>query len=329
MSEFRLKVEIPKGQNIINHSDCFQLWGSCFADNMGKRLTENKFTCDMNPYGTLYNPMSIATAIRELLTGKQYNINDLTFNNGQWFSYMHHSIFSSPDKSTCLQHINSHLSTSREFLTKANWILLTWGSAWVYRLNATQQIVGNCHKMPDKEFTRFRLSIDDIVTEYVKLIADIRILNPKVKFIFTVSPIRHAKDGMHGNQLSKSTLLLAIDEICRVSNECQYFPSYEIMMDELRDYRFYADDMLHPTSLAVNYIWECFSETYFTPSTKNILQSWDKIRKGLTHRPFDSNSDSYQRFLREILLKIELLKEKMPYLDVENEIKICQAQLKK
>ena len=329
MSEFRLKVEIPKDQNKINHSDYFQLWGSCFADNIGKRLTENKFTCDLNPYGTLYNPMSIAIAIGELLTEKQYTIDDLTCDNSQWFSYMHHSIFSSSDSETCLLQINSRLSTSREFLAKADWILLTWGSAWVYRLNNTQKIVGNCHKMPDRNFTRYRLEIDDIVTTYVNLIKDIRRLNPKVKFVFTVSPIRHAKDGMHGNQLSKSTLLLAIDKICKQSNECLYFPSYEIMMDELRDYRFYADDMLHPTPLAINYIWECFSETYFTSSTKNVLQAWDKIKKGLAHRPFDTNSDAHQRFLREILLKIELLKEKMPYLDVENEIKICQAQLKK
>ena len=329
MSEFRLKVEMPKDQNKINHSDFFQLWGSCFADNIGKRLTENKFTCDLNPYGTLYNPMSISTAIRELLTAKKYSIDDLSFGNEQWFSYMHHSAFSATDSETCLQQINSRLMASREFLQKAQWILFTWGSAWIYRLNTNQHIVGNCHKMPEREFTRYKLEVNEIVDEYMNLIDEIHHLNPKAKFIFTVSPIRHAKDGMHGNQLSKSTLLLAIDKICNLSKVCQYFPSYEIMMDELRDYRFYADDMLHPSPLAINYIWECFSETYFTPATKSVIQSWEKIRKGLAHRPFDTNSDAHQRFLREILLKIKLLKEKMPYLDVENEIKICQAQLKK
>ena len=329
MLEFRLRVELPKKQSEINPSDCFQLWGSCFTDNIGKRLTENKFTCDVNPFGTLYNPLSISAAIRELLIGKTYTADDLTFSNDQWFSYMHHSIFSAGDSHLCLQQINDRLSVSRKYLEQADWILFTWGSAWVYRLLSNHKIVGNCHKMPDREFSRTKLEVDDIVSEYVDLVHEIRKVNPKVKFIFTVSPIRHAKDGMHGNQLSKASLLLAVDKLCRQCSGCQYFPSYEIMMDELRDYRFYADDMLHPTPLAINYIWECFSETYFTTATKNFLQTWEKIKKGLAHRPFDTKSDAYQRFLREILLKIEQLKEKMPYLDVENEIKICQAQLKK
>ena len=329
MLEFRIKVRLPKNQSEIKHSDYFQLWGSCFADNIGKRLTENKFNCDLNPFGILYNPLSIASAIRELIEMKEYTIADLSFANEKWFSYMHHSMFSSIESDTCLNQINSRLKKSRVYLRNTDWFLFTWGSAWVYRLNSNHMIVGNCHKMPDKLFTRNRLEVDDIVSEYTRLIQEIRAINTKAKFLFTVSPIRHIKDGMHGNQLSKSTLLLAIDKICAENDMCFYFPSYEIVMDELRDYRFYADDMLHPTPLAIDYIWECFEETYFTPSTKKFLLDWEKIRKGLAHRPFDTKSEAYQRFLGEILLKIEQLKEKMPYLDVENEIKICQAQLKK
>ena len=329
MSEFRVKVEMPKKQNKIGLADSFQLWGSCFADNIGRLLTENKFSCDLNPFGTLYNPLSIATAIRQVITGKEYTAKDLSYGNGLWFSYMHHGIFASTDKETCLQEINHRIIQSAYFLKKADYILLTWGSAWVYQLRSTHQIVGNCHKMPDREFTRSRLEVDEIVAEYALLIQEIHLINPNARFLFTVSPIRHAKDGMHGNQLSKSTLLLAIDKLCEQFQECQYFPSYEIMMDELRDYRFYADDMLHPSSLAISYIWQRFSETYFTPTTIKLMQEWEKIKKGLAHRPFDVKSEAHQRFLREILLKIEQLKEKMPYLDVENEIKICQAQLKK
>ena len=329
MLEFRVKVELPKNQNNIKHSHLFQLWGSCFADNIGKRLIDNKFSCDLNPFGTLYNPLSIATAIRELIRKKTYTIDDLYVKDGQWFSYMHHSSFSSTNREQCLDRINNRISRSRAILEKANWILFTWGSAWVYRLKTDQRIVGNCHKMPDQIFTRERLDVNEIVAEYTQLIQEIKAINPHVQFMYTVSPIRHAKDGMHGNQLSKSTLLLAIDQLCNSCQDSTYFPSYEIMMDELRDYRFYADDMCHPTPLAINYIWECFSESYFTPDTRNFLQAWEKIQKGLLHRPFDSESDAYQRFLRENLLKIERLKEKMPYLDVENEIKICQAQLKK
>ena len=329
MADFRLKVEMPHYHIKINLSDYFQLWGSCFADNIGKKLIENKFRCDMNPCGTLYNPMSIATAIKQLIAGKEYTSADLSYGNDLWFSYMHHSSFSSSDCETCLMQINSRISESRNSLLKANWMIFTWGSAWVYRLNSNQQVVGNCHKMPDRTFTRSRLKVEEIVTTYKELIHSIRSLNPNINFLFTVSPIRHAKDGMHGNQLSKSTLLLAIDQICNECSACQYFPSYEIMMDELRDYRFYADDMLHPTPLAINYIWECFAEACLTAETKSYLQEWEKIKKGLAHRPFNVESDAHQRFLREILLKIERLQEKMPYLDVENEIKICQAQLKK
>ena len=329
MLELRLQVDLPKNQCEINHSDSFQLWGSCFADNIGEKLTENKFSCDMNPFGTLYNPISIATAIRELLENKKYTKGDLSFGNSQWFSYMHHSSFSSADNNICLNQINSRLIKSRKNLSQADWIIFTWGSAWVYKLKTNGQIVGNCHKMPDKYFNRIKLEVNEIVDAYSQLIQDIRLINPKAKFIFTVSPIRHAKDGFHGNQVSKSTLLLASDKLCNKINGCKYFPSYEIMMDELRDYRFYADDMIHPTPLAIKYIWECFSRTYFTNETKRFITDWEKIKKGLSHRPFDSESDLYQHFLGEILLKIEHLKEKMPYLDVENEIKICQAQLKK
>ena len=328
MSEFRLKVELPRNQNKINISDCFQSWGSCFADNIGKLLADDKFCCDMNPFGTLYNPLSIARAVGELLDGKVYSDDDVCFHNGQWSSYMHHSVFSDTNRKMCLESINSRLSSGRDFIRKANWILITWGTAWVYRLKSTQEIVGNCHKMPDSFFTRSKLEVEEIVAAYQNLIRAILKVNPKVHFLFTVSPIRHAKDGMHGNQLSKSTLLLAADKLCDEFDACHYFPSYEIMMDELRDYRFYADDMLHPTPLAVNYIWECFAECYFSPSTKSFLKTWEKVKKGLAHRPFDVKSEAHQRFLREILLKIEQLKEKMPYLDVENEIKICQAQLK-
>ena len=329
MTDFRLRTELPKNQITINHADLFQLWGSCFADNIGKKLTECKFRCDVNPFGTLYNPISIATGIKELIHKKIYSENNLCFGNGQWFSYMHHSLFSSSQKEKCLERINSRLSLSREVLEKANWILFTWGSAWVYRLRSNHQVVGNCHKMPDREFVREKLEVNEIVATYIELLTEIKSINSQVKFMFTVSPIRHAKDGMHGNQLSKATLLLAIDKLCKESKDCYYFPSYELMMDELRDYRFYADDMLHPSEIAINYIWECFSETYFDGNTMKAIESWGKIKKGIEHRPFDVNSTAHQLFLREILLKIEQLKEKMPYLDVENEIKICQAQLKK
>ena len=171
-------------------------------------------------------------------------------------------------------------------------------------------------------------SVEEIVTEWECVLVELRKVNPFLKILFTVSPIRHSKDGMHGNQISKSTLLLAVDELCRRWSDCYYFPSYEIMMDELRDYRFYADDMLHPSPVAVSYLWECFTECYFSKETDRIMKEWEDIRKALAHKPFNAQSETYRKFLTQIVLKIERLKEKFPYFDLQKELEQCQARLK-
>lgn len=327
--EFRMKVELPVGQGEIRHSDSISLWGSCFAENIGKLLSDNKFDCDVNPFGVLYNPLSIAKSMSILLDGKTYHEEDLRFDKGIWYSLMHHSSFSSTNQSECLEKINLRIVKGREMLGKARWIIFTWGTARVYEWKETGEIVGNCHKLPDRLFTRRLLGVEEVVSVFGSLLKKIHLINPDAQFLFTVSPIRHAKDGMHGNQLNKAVLLLAIEKLCREIPSCHYFPSYEIMLDELRDYRFYADDMLHPTPLAVNYIWECFCSSFFTADTLRIMKDWQEIRKALEHRPFDAKSEAYYTFLSQIMLKIERLKEKFPYLDVQNEIALCQTRLKK
>lgn len=327
--EFRTKVELPVGQGEIRHSDSISLWGSCFAENIGKLLSDNKFDCDVNPFGVLYNPLSIAKSMSILLDGKTYHEKDLRFDKGIWYSLMHHSSFSSTNQSECLEKINLRIVKGREMLGKARWIIFTWGTARVYEWKETGEIVGNCHKLPDRLFTRRLLGVEEVVSVFGSLLKKIHLINPDAQFLFTVSPIRHAKDGMHGNQLNKAVLLLAIEKLCREIPSCHYFPSYEIMLDELRDYRFYADDMLHPTPLAVNYIWECFCSSFFTADTLRIMKDWQEIRKALEHRPFDAKSEAYYTFLSQIMLKIERLKEKLPYLDVQNEITLCQTRLKK
>jgi hypothetical protein len=177
-------------------------------------------------------------------------------------------------------------------------------------------------------FTRSRLDVKTIVEEWQDVLKKCREINPNLKVLFTVSPIRHAKDGMHGNQLSKATLLLAVDELCRTCPGCFYFPSYEIMMDELRDYRFYADDMLHPSRMAVEYLWECFSKCYFKEQTHVVMKEWAEIRRGLEHKPFDPESEAYRNFLSQIVLKIARIKEKFPYLEVQKELELCECRLK-
>jgi hypothetical protein len=325
---FRTQVELPERETEIRHSERIMLFGSCFAENIGNLLKENKFRCDVNPFGVLYNPLSIANALNQILEGKEYEEEDLFFSGGLWHSWMHHSDFSAPSQEEALALMNFRLAKAKENLAKADWLVMTWGTAYVYIHQEMQKVVGNCHKQPDKTFRRLMLNAEAFVEECRGVLKKCREVNPNLKVLFTVSPIRHAKDGMHGNQLSKATLLLAIDEICRICPNCFYFPSYEIIMDELRDYRFYADDMIHLSSKSVEYIWECFSRCYFSKETQAVMKEWMEIKKAIDHKPFRPDSDAYRAFLSQIVLKIMQMKEKFPYLEVQKEIELCESRLK-
>ena len=325
---FRTQVELPKRETEIRHSDRIMLFGSCFAENIGNLLLANKFRCDVNPFGILYNPLSIVEALWQILSHQTYTEEDLFYAGGCWHSWMHHSIFSASTAASCLSSINTRLEQASAGLPQLDWLVITWGTAFAYWLKERTMVVGNCHKQPDSLFTRQLLTVEEIVTEWECVLVELRKVNPFLKILFTVSPIRHSKDGMHGNQISKSTLLLAVDELCRRWSDCYYFPSYEIMMDELRDYRFYADDMLQPSPVAVSYLWECFTECYFSKETDRIMKEWEDIRKALAHKPFNAQSETYRKFLTQIVLKIERLKEKFPYFDLQKELEQCQARLK-
>ena len=325
---FRTQVELPERETEIRHSERIMLFGSCFAENIGNLLKENKFRCDVNPFGVLYNPLSIANALNQILEGKEYEEEDLFFSGGLWHSWMHHSDFSAPSQEEALALMNFRLAKAKENLAKADWLVMTWGTAYVYIHQEMQKVVGNCHKQPDKTFRRLMLNAEAFVEECRGVLKKCREVNPNLKVLFTVSPIRHAKDGMHGNQLSKATLLLAIDEICRTCPNCFYFPSYEIIMDDLRDYRFYADDMIHLSSKSVEYIWECFCQCYFSKETQAVMKEWAEVKRALEHKPFRPNSDAYRAFLSQIVLKIMQMKEKFPYLEVQKEMELCESRLK-
>ena len=334
--DFRTRVEWPHQTALkIRYSEEIMLMGSCFTDHIGNLLMEHKFRCDLNPFGVLYNPLSIVETLHELLQHKVYTCSDIFEGGGLWHSWMHHSTFSAATSDDCLLLINERLQHSAQQLRRARWLIITWGTAYAYfhrELSGALPyggLVGNCHKQPDCCFERKRLSVDEIVGEWNLLIEELKAVNPDLNILFTVSPIRHIKDGLHGNQLSKSTLLLAVDTLCQRHDHCDYFPSYEILMDELRDYRFYADDMVHPSKLAVDYIWECFGNLYFDTETQQIMKEWLDIRKALRHKPFHPESEGYKRFLSQIVLKINGLKEKFPYFEVQNELKECQALFQK
>ncbi len=297
------------------------LLGSCFVENMGEKLEKNKFQIDLNPFGTLYNPASIAEALRMLLYPESFSQNNLFLYEGIYHSFSHHSRFSSSSAEECLKNINDRLFLSAEHLRQEQRIIITWGTAWTYRLKTSGKIVANCHKLPDNLFERDMLSVQTIVTEWKGLLFSLWEQNPELKILFTVSPIRHWKDGAHGNQLSKATLLLAVHELKQAfPDHVAYFPAYEIMMDELRDYRFYADDMLHPSEQAIEYIWEKFAQHLFSHETQLLLQEWNSIQKALRHKPFHPESDAYKQFLSQTLLKMERLTEKFPYFNLKKEI---------
>lgn len=252
--------------------------GSCFADEIGEQMTQRALQVTCNPFGTLYNPLSIAQALT------MTEMPALIQHEGLWHSMAHHGSFSRADRQEAELAVRNSIDTMQQALQEATVVIVTFGTAWVYEMNGT--IVGNCHKLPADRFTRRRLSVEEIVAAWKPIIDRY----PDKHWIFTVSPIRHIKDGLHENQLSKAILLQAIENLCSVSETvCQakpvYFPSYEIVLDELRDYRFYADDLVHPSSLAVNYIWERFIDTFCTPQTRNEMTIQFKRWKQTQHRP--------------------------------------------
>lgn len=306
--EFRTQVIPGKMPFSFSYETPIVLMGSCFAENIGEKLTDHFFQVDINPFGILYNPASVASGLRILLDRRLFQASDLFAHGGAYHSFAHHSRFSASTEEECLHLINDRLTFSSATLRQAKRLVVTFGTAWVYRLKTDGSIVGNCHKLPDNLFTRTRLRVRDIVDEWRFVIDELKWMNPDLKILFTVSPVRHWKDGAHGNQLSKATLLLAVDELCSLfPDTVAYFPAYEMLMDDLRDYRFYADDMLHPSSLAIDYIWNSFCSSCLTEECRSLMKEIADIKRALDHRPFHAGSEPYQRFMRQTYNKANKL----------------------
>lgn len=318
MSAFRTKIELKPSGFRISHKDKILLNGSCFSDNIGQKLETLLFDVKINPFGVVYNPLSILNGLGILLDGDSFTGEDLEYHNELWFSWDHHSSFSHPDKNQCLKKINEEIKTTSRHFKKTNFLIITFGTAWVYRLKKNGEVVSNCHKLPEKEFERILLSPEDIVNSWKAFIPELLKKNKNLKIIFTVSPVRHWKDGAHGNQLSKSILLLAIDELCRVFPEkAEYFPAFEILLDDLRDYRFYADDLLHPNTQAVNYIWGIFEKVYFDKETSGINREVEKLVQAGNHRVFNKHTESHRKFMEQNKEMAKQLSIKYPFLNLK------------
>ncbi|SHI34301.1 GSCFA family protein [Tangfeifania diversioriginum] len=328
--KFQTEVEIPDFEWQTGYRKRNLFMGSCFTENIGGKMAALKYDVDINPFGILYNPLSVANALELLLQKKKFTHEDLFQHNGLWHSFYHHSRFSSSDANVALENINTRIETSAEYLEKAEFLFVTFGTAWVYEYIQTGQTVSNCHKIPAAKFKRFRLAADTITQQFIPLINSIRKINPGIKFIFTVSPIRHWKDGAVENQRSKATLLLAIDQLTKEfdGEGCGYFPSYEIVMDELRDYRFYAEDMIHLSEVAVKHIWEKFQHSLIDLESQNISGEVQKIANAMNHKPFNKFTNEHLRFLKQCLNKTDELQDKYPYIKLTNEKHFFADQVK-
>lgn len=268
-------VDIAPSNRKIGYEDSILMIGSCFADSIGEQMVQRYLRVTCNPFGTLYNPLSIAQALT------MTDMPELIEHNGLWHSMAHHGSFSRADKDEAAQAVRASIETMQKALREATVVIVTFGTAWVYEWKG-ERVVGNCHKLPESNFTRRRLTAEEIVAAWKPLL---KRYSDK-HWVFTVSPIRHIKDGLHENQLSKATLLQAVEKLTGEAGlTADYFASFEIMLDELRDYRFYADDLVHPSSLAVNYIWERFVDTFCTPQTKNEMNIQHKRWQFEHHRP--------------------------------------------
>ena len=305
-------VDIAPSEKKIAYNDKILLLGSCFADNIGAKFGEHYFQTTINPFGTLYNPASIARVLSGVV--KREMALDIVQHNGLWHSMMHHGSFSHPDKDMLMARCEESQTLLCTALQEANTIIVTFGTSWVYKMDG--MVVANCHKMPAERFDRYCMSAGDIIDSWLPLLNRI----PNKHWIFTVSPIRHIKDGLHANHLSKANLLHAIDVLIANARDFNptstysYFPSYEIMLDELRDYRFYAEDMIHPSQVAVDYIWQRFVDTYMTADTKNEMRTLHQLWLDRHHTLLHPTSEEAMRFRQYIEKRTMALKEIYPWI---------------
>lgn len=322
---FRTELTIPKADFNISHSSNLITIGSCFSVCMGSRFASNKFHVLANPFGTVYNPVAIANLLN-YSTRKLYPEEHTYSQSGElWTNYDFHSSFSDPDKAIVEKRVVEAIDRTHDLIKASNVLIITLGTAFVYERVDNGYIVANCHKQPARYFNKRLLTAQQVVTSLEPILHKLADEQKGLRIILTVSPVRHIKDTLERNSASKAILRVACDELVSRHEQLHYFPSYEIMLDDLRDYRFYKADMIHPTEVAEDYIWDKFSGTYFNEETKGLIKEWQKIRAAVNHKSFNPNSKSHQQFVVQTIKRIQQLEK---YLDVEEELEYMTKQLK-
>lgn len=317
--DFRTEVKLEKSSLLIEHHNKIVTIGSCFAENIAGYFDYYRFSVMDNPFGVLYNPASIYNAVKLLKDEKVFTEKDLFKDQDEWHSFYHHSDFSHHKAEVCLQQINDGLNKTADYISGADYLIITYGTAYVYKLVSDNMIVSNCHKLPAKYFNRFRLSVDEVKRHINSTLELLQQINSNLKIIFTISPVRHWKDGAVDNQLSKSVLLLAVSDAIKENDNSIYFPSYEIIMDDLRDYRFYGQDLVHPNKIATDYIWQKFSAAHLSGQCEKIIKEIEPVAKARLHRPRNIYSVSGKKFTASMLKKIEALETKYTHLSLTDD----------
>jgi hypothetical protein len=318
----KLQTQIPlKGvSNQIDYQSRLLLLGSCFAKNIEKKLEDHKFNALGNPFGTVFHPRSIERLLSRSVDRHMYGENELFYLNGRWHCFEVHSDMSHAKKEELLFSVNQALLNTRQALAQCTHILITLGTAWGYRHRSSNILVGNCHKVPQKEFKKELFSISEMEACLENIVGKVREINTEAQLVFTISPVRHLKDGFVENQRSKSHLIASLGQWLATKTETQrihYFPAYELVMDELRDYRFYEADMVHPNAVAIAYIWEKFKGVWISAETHAIMEQVQEIQKGLQHRPFHPESEQHQRFKEALQYKINQLRILYPHMSFD------------
>ncbi len=323
---FRTEVQATVPKLKLSLQSKLVTLGSCFAEVIGSRLQQNKVQTLSNPFGTIFNPLS-ACFLLEVAAGRPYAFEQhLVQHNAIWYAYDLHSSLSSPTKAELLQRIEAEMQATRQALQAADLLILTLGTAVGYQLIETGEVVANCHKLPARHFHRVLLTTAKITAAFDAMHVRVKALNPNLNILLTVSPVRHLKETLEINSVSKATLRVACHELQDKHENVHYFPAYEIMLDDLRDYRFYKKDMTHPTETAEDYIWEKFTAAYFDKPFGDFLQEWEKLRRALAHKAFHPASEAHQNFLKSTLKQLKQL-QRTYQIDTATEEEQLQNQL--
>lgn len=327
--DFRTVVEPGNYPDTIDVGSPVFLIGSCFADNIGIKLNENRLHSKTNPFGVLYNPFSIATALKRVIKRNFCEKEELVFRNQLWHHFDFHGRFNNAEPDLVCEAINNEIDNARAFLSQTGFLIVTFGTSFVYERKDTSQIVANCHKFPNDFFNRYMAEPEEIVSLYKDLIVSLRLFNPNLKIIFTISPVRHWKDGAHGNQISKASLLLAVDKLVHLFEKVWYFPAYEIVMDELRDYRFYDSGMINPSGQAVDYIWYRFSQALLSGEAQKYIARAKKIHQARQHRLLTDSEELIFNFAQKNLRLIEDVQRQFPGAQLDEDLEYFRSLQRK